>query len=109
MAGTDVSVYPRIPGFMLHDELETLVQCGLTPAEALKSATVIPVQFLMRDKDLGSVQPGKIADLLLLNDNPLEDVRNTRKLWAIVYGGKLLQQVEIEGLLRESERLAAAN
>ena len=109
MAGTDTSVYPRIAGFMLHDELETLVQCGLTPAEALRTATAVPAQFLGRDNDLGSIRAGKVADMLLLNENPLENIGNTRKLWAIVFGGKVFQQAEIEGLLREAERLAAAN
>jgi imidazolonepropionase-like amidohydrolase len=109
MAGTDVSVYPRIPGFMLHDELETLVGCGLTPAEALRAATMIPAQFLGREDQFGSIAVGRMADMLLLNENPLENIRNTRKLWAIVFGGKLLRRTDIDGLFHEAERLAAAN
>ena len=109
LAGTDVSVYPRIPGFMLHDELETLVDCGLTPAEALQTATVISARFLTRERDLGSIEAGKMADIVLLNENPLEDIRNTRKLWSVVFGGKLLQRPDLDHLLGEAERLAAAN
>jgi len=109
MAGTDVSVYPRIPGFMLHDELETLVGCGLTPAEALRAATMIPAQFLGREDQFGPSTARRMADMLLLNENPLENIRNTRKLWAIVFGGKLLRRTDIDGLFHEAERLAAAN
>ena len=58
---------------------------------------------------MGSIEAGEIADILLLNENPLEDIRNTRKLWAVVFGGKLLQRADIDRLLREADRLAAAN
>ena len=59
MAGTDVSVYPRIPGFLLHDELETLVDCGLTPAQALRTATIVPAQFLARESEWAVSRQGK--------------------------------------------------
>jgi imidazolonepropionase-like amidohydrolase len=109
MAGTDVSVYPRIPGFMLHDELETLIECGLTPADALRAATIVPAAFLARQNDFGSVQAGKMADILLLNENPLDDIRNARKLWAVVIGGKILRRLDIDRFLSEAARLASAN
>jgi imidazolonepropionase-like amidohydrolase len=106
MAGTDVSVYPRIPGFMLHDELETLVQCGLTPADALRAATLVPAIFLGKQTDFGGIQAGRLADILVLDENPLQDIRNTRKLRDVIMGGKLLQRMDLDRLLREAEQRA---
>lgn len=109
MAGTDVATAPRIPGFLLHDELATLVACGLTPAEALRSATLVPATFLARQSDFGTIQVGKIADIILLNENPLDDIGNTRKLWTVVIGGKVLKRGDLDRLLRDAERLAATH
>ena len=81
-----------VPGFSLHDELALLVQAGLTPMEALQAATLNPARFLGREHDFGTVAAGKIADLVLLDANPLEDISNTRKIAAVVYGGKLFRQ-----------------
>lgn len=109
MAGTDVSVYPRIPGFMLHDELETLVECGLTPADALRAATLVPAIFLERQSDYGSIQAGRLADIVLLDEDPLQDIRNTRKIRNVIIGGKLLRRMDLDRLLGEAERRAAVN
>jgi hypothetical protein len=65
------------PGFSLHEELEWLVKAGLTPIEALQAATLNPARYLGKEKELGTVERGKLADLVLLDDNPLEDIRNT--------------------------------
>ena len=80
MAGTDVSVIRLFPGFSLHDELALLVQAGLSPGAALKTATYNPAKFLGMLDRLGTVEKGKLADLILLDANPLEDIRNTRKI-----------------------------
>ncbi len=109
MAGTDVSVYPRIPGFMLHDELEALVECGLTPADALRAATLVPALFLEKLGDFGAIQPGRRADILLLEADPLQDIRNTRKIRDVIIGGKLLRRMDLDRLFGEAERLAAVN
>jgi hypothetical protein len=85
MAGTDLPP----DGVNLHKELALLVGAGLSPLEALQSATRNPAEFLGRLGSLGTVERGKIADLVLLDANPLEDIQNTRKIHAVIVGGKL--------------------
>ena len=96
MAGTDAPNPFVIPGQSLHDELELLVQAGFTPMEALQSATRNPAEYLERLDTLGTVEQGKIADLLLLDGNPLEDINNTRQISAIILRGKLLTKPKLE-------------
>lgn len=80
------------PGFGLHDELRLLVEAGLTPLQVLQSATLNPARFLGRTDDLGTVEAGKLADLVLLDANPLEDIGNTRRIRAVVVDGRLLER-----------------
>jgi imidazolonepropionase-like amidohydrolase len=88
------------PGFSLHDELELLVsRVGLTPAEALQSATRIPAEFMGMVASLGTVERGKLADLALLEANPLIDITNTRKIAAVVVGGRLFGKAELQTML----------
>src|SRR5688572_87712 len=107
LAGTDVGNPYCFPGFSLHDELELLVEAGLSPMAALQTATRNPAQFLNRQADFGTVEEGKKADLVLLDANPLEDIRNTRKIAAVVVGGKLLRKDALESMLAEVEAVAA--
>jgi imidazolonepropionase-like amidohydrolase len=106
LAGTDVINPYCFPGFSLHDELGLLVEAGLSPLEALQAATLNPARYLGREKDLGTVEKGKIADLVLLDANPLEDIGNSRKIEAVVFGGKLLPKAELEKMLGNIEALA---
>lgn len=108
LAGTDVSEnFPFVFfGFSLHEELELLVKAGLSPYEALKTATVNPAEFLGREKQLGTIEKGKLADLILLDANPLENISNTQKINAVVAGGKFLPKSELEKLLTQAEALA---
>ena len=107
MAGTD-AIDPFIfPGFSLHDELALFVQAGLTPMEALQTATRNPAQYLGMSDSVGTVGVGTLADLVLLDGNPLEDIRNTQKIWAVVLQGRLLQKEALEELLA-SQRAAAS-
>ncbi len=108
MAGTDIAG-PRVPGFTLHDELALLVDAGLTPLQALQAATLTPARILKKESDLGSIENGKIADLLLLDANPLDDIHNTQKIAAVIIGGKLLRRSDLDALLRKGEELAARN
>jgi imidazolonepropionase-like amidohydrolase len=108
LAGTDVINPYCFPGFSLHDELTLLVQAGLSPLEALQAATLNPARFLGREKDLGTVEKGKIADLVLLEANPLEAIGNSRKIDAVVTGGKLLPKAELQKILGDIEAAAAA-
>jgi imidazolonepropionase-like amidohydrolase len=94
------------PGFSLHDELTLLVQAGLSPMEALQAATRNPARFLDKEKDLGTVEKGKIADLVVLAANPLEDIGNSRKIDAVVLGGKLLAKAELQKTLADLEPMS---
>jgi len=90
LAGTDTGDPYTVPGDELHRELELLVRAGLTPAQALRSATIAPAKYFDADEALGQVKVGKQADLVVLEGNPLEDIRNTRKVHAVVLGGRYL-------------------
>jgi hypothetical protein len=107
LAGTDTSNPFSFPGFSLHDELGLLVQAGLSPAEALQAATLNPARFLGREKDLGTVENGKLADLVLLDANPLEDIANTKRIAAVVYGGKLYPKASLDEMLAKVETFAS--
>ncbi|MGH9898072.1 MAG: amidohydrolase family protein, partial [Pyrinomonadaceae bacterium] len=106
LAGTDVSNPYCMPGFSLHDELELLVKVGLTPMEALQAATRSPAKYLGQLDSLGTVEKGKIADLVLLDANPLTEIGNTRKINAVVVGGKLIPKSQLEDMLVKIETLA---
>ena len=100
LAGCDAMV----PGFCLHDELEWLVRAGFTPAEALRAATIDPARFLGRQASEGTIAPGKTARLVLLDADPLADIRNTRRIYAVVLRGRLLTRAELAGLLAAARR-----
>jgi imidazolonepropionase-like amidohydrolase len=103
LAGTDVTNPFCFPGFSLHDELALLVEGGLTPREALQTATRNPAQFFGTLKDEGTIEKGKRADLLLLDANPLEDIKNTQKIAGVVVAGKWLDRAALDKLLAEVE------
>jgi imidazolonepropionase-like amidohydrolase len=90
LAGTDTPSPYSFPGSSLHDELELLVEAGLSPLAALQTATRNPAVFLKREKDLGTVEVGKLADLVLLDANPLKFIGNTRKIAAVILGGQVI-------------------
>lgn len=106
LAGTDLGNPFIFAGFSLHDELELFVKAGLTPREALQTATINPAKFLGKEKDLGTVQRGKLADLVLLDGNPLENISNTRRISGVVVNGKYLPQETLRKLLAEVETAA---
>jgi imidazolonepropionase-like amidohydrolase len=95
VAGTDALVPGVVPGFSLHDELEALANAGLTNRQALDSATRLPAEWLGTIDDRGIVAAGKRADLLLLEGNPLADIKNTRRIAAVIVGGKLYSRSEL--------------
>jgi imidazolonepropionase-like amidohydrolase len=90
MAGSDFSDWALVPGVDLHNELALFVEAGFTPMEALQSATIKPAKFLGKLDSLGTIEKGKIADLVLLDANPLEDISHTRKINSVIIGGKLV-------------------
>jgi hypothetical protein len=95
LAGSDAPEPFVCPGFSLHQELELLVESGLPPGAALKCATVHNARILKRDKDLGSIEAGKLADLVLLRSDPLKDIRNTRMISKVIRGGRVLDPDEV--------------
>jgi len=104
LAGTDTApgVY-ILPGFSLHDELANFEEAGFTPVESLQTATSNPAKFLRMEGRFGSIEPGKIADLVLLSANPLADIQNTRKISAVVADGRLYDRAALDQILREVE------
>jgi len=103
LAGTDTPNPYCLPGFSLHDELAWLVRAGLTPMQALQCATRNPARYLGCQKELGTIEPGKLADLVLLDANPLEDIRHTKDIAAVVVNGRLLDRNVLDQLLAEAE------
>jgi len=99
LAGTDAPMPQVYPGFALHEELELLVESGLSPADALRAATIWPAEFLGLSESAGSVAVGKRADLLLLDENPLTDIRHTVGIRAVVLDGRLFQRSDLDRLL----------
>jgi imidazolonepropionase-like amidohydrolase len=106
LAGTDTGNPYCFAGFSLHDELALLVKAGFTPMEALQTATRNPAKYLDRLKEFGTVEQGKIADLVLLEADPLKDIKNTQQIAAVVVSGKLLPKEALQKMLAEVEALA---
>ena len=104
LAGTDVS-FINAPGFSLHDELELLVAAGLPPAAALRAATSNPGAVFPK-LETGSIAAGRRADLVLLDANPLTDIRHARRIRAVVLAGKFLDRSALDRLLKEALELA---
>lgn len=105
LAATDVEFPMGIPGYALHEELVRLVEAGLTPLEALQTATLNPVRVLKMAESLGTIEPGKLADLVLLDANPLQDIRNTQRIRAVVADGRLFRRADLDQLLVEVQKL----
>ena len=100
MAGSDVGVLNIFPGTSLHEELRLFVDSvGMTPMEALASATRKPAEWLGLADSVGTIESGKLADLVLLDADPLADIRNTRHIAAVVLRGKLFRRAELDSLL----------
>ena len=106
VVGTDSGGAWRIPGRSLHEGLAEMVRAGLTPMDTIVAATSSSARLLRRDKDLGSVQTGKMADLVLLDADPLQDIANTRRINAVVVNGRLMARKALDDLLAQ---MAAAN
>jgi imidazolonepropionase-like amidohydrolase len=107
LAGTDVLNPFCLPGFSMHDELQLLVDAGLTPLDALRTATLGPARFLGRERDYGTVEAGKVADLVVLDADPTDAIDNVRRIWAVVADGRLLDRTALEALLARAEASAA--
>ena len=98
-AGTDTPIGWSIPGYSLHTELEQYVEVGMTPLEALHSATVKPADFFGLENEMGQIKAGAVADAVLLNANPLEDITATRSVEAVINRGVLLTREQLNQLV----------
>ena len=101
VAGTDTPAGVHIfPGFSLHEELQRFVAAGFTPLEALQTATLNPAQFFGMEGQLGAIEEGKLADMVLLSANPLEDIANTQKVAGVFVNGRYFDHAQIGKMLR---------
>lgn len=105
MAGTDGGNWMP-DGFTLHDELALMTAAGLSPLEALRTATLNPARFLGATDSLGSIAPGHVADLVLLDANPLLDIHNARRIRAVMRAGRLYDRPALDSLLAQARRVA---
>jgi hypothetical protein len=104
LAGTDSNAF----GFSLHRELEALVEAGLRPGEALQTATINPARFAGLDRETGRVATGYAADLVLLDANPLQDIRNTRSIDSVILRGQLLDRAALDAMLAKAKQRYAS-
>jgi imidazolonepropionase-like amidohydrolase len=109
MAGTDLAAPNVFPGSSLHEDLAYLVQAGLSPMQVLQAATKNPAEFLGKLQTQGTIEPGKIAALVLLDANPLYDIHNTQKIRGVILRGKFFDRSALDEMLAKVERFAAAN
>ena len=107
LAGSDATDWePNIfGGASLHDELALLVEAGLSPWQALQAATLNPATFLGRN-DIGAVEPGRLADLVLLEADPLLDIRNVGQIESVIFNGRLETRADLDALLAEATAMA---
>jgi imidazolonepropionase-like amidohydrolase len=109
LAGTDLGLRDIYPGFSLHDELELLVKAGLTPFEALRTATVNPALFFGDAARSGSIRKNYRADMVLLSSDPTKDIQNVRKIEGVIFNGNYLAKNELSKMLEGAAAAAEAN
>ena len=108
MAGSDSLDPFNFPGPSLHEELKLLTEVGFTPLQALQAATSKPAEFLNATGEggWGTIQVGKAADLVLLDADPLTDIENTRKIAAVIIGGRFLAREDLNQMLAKARTAA---
>ncbi len=104
LLGSDAPQVFNVPGFAIHRELEYLVAAGLTPYEALRTGTVNPAEFFGQQRVFGTVEPGKEADLVLLDANPLADIGNASRIHGVMLRGRWLGREDLDAILEKFER-----
>jgi hypothetical protein len=109
LAGTDTPAGVDVtPGISLHLELQRFVAAGFTPLEALQTATINPAKFYGKLNEYGSVAPGRVADLVLLSANPLDDIANTRAIEGVIADGRYFSRAQLNSLRNKLRQTAAA-
>jgi len=104
LAGSDTPDLLMVYGFGMHRELEALVRAGLTPFQALAAGTRNAAEFLGAGDAFGTIQPGRRADLVLLDNNPLADIRNTLTISGVMFGGRWLTRTDLDAMLARGRR-----
>jgi hypothetical protein len=106
MIGTDLMVPGMIPGYSVHEEMAIWQEAGIPAEDILRSATIVPVRFMGLDERLGSIQEGKVASMVLLRGNPLDDIRNARQIESVFLRGRYFNRQDLDRLLEEARDLA---
>lgn len=106
MVGTDLLVPGIIPGFAVHQEMAIWQEAGIPPADILRSATLVPAQFMGLDDRLGSITVGKTASMVLVRANPLEDIRNAQQIEKVFLRGQVFSRGDLDQLLIEAQEMA---
>ncbi len=104
MAGTDCPIFYLTPGYSLHHELIALVKAGLTPLEAIESATLSPARYFKMEKELGLISEGMFADLVILDANPLDDIQNTKKINTVIKQGNVLNRAALDEKMKQLDQ-----
>jgi hypothetical protein len=104
LAGTDANDTYCFPGLGIHDELQELVKAGLTPIEAIRSATINPAEYFSLSSDYGSIAVGKVADLVILNSNPLKDISKTAEINTVIFNGNIYPRDDLDYILTSVEK-----
>jgi len=105
MAVSDSPEWFLVTGFSIHDEIAMFVESGLTPYAALQTATIVPASYLGFGDQKGTIEKGKRADLLLLDQNPLDNIENTRRIIGVMKAGKWYDRTEINSMITEAKIL----
>jgi carboxylesterase type B len=108
MVGTDVTDSYTFAGFSVHEELIDLVAAGLSNIEALRAATIIPAEYTNKQNELGSIEHGKIADLVILDKNPLTTISNSKRIYGVIQNGVYYDKEKIDELKKFTETIASS-
>jgi imidazolonepropionase-like amidohydrolase len=109
MVGTDLMVPGIIPGYAVHEEMEIWQDAGIPAADILRSATLVPAEFMGFAERLGSIGEGKTASMVLLKANPLEDIKNAQQIESVFLRGQYFNREALDRLLDEAKDLGSSS